>query len=54
MMRAEAGLSGGSLISRRKGVIKMAFILMFLEFREGAFAPTTSGTYQDPDSADML
>lgn len=31
---------------------EVPFILGFLEYREGAMAPTTSGTFADIDAAD--
>lgn len=32
---------------------QLPFILNFLEFRPGAYSPTTSGTYDDIDSGDQ-
>lgn len=31
---------------------ELPFILNFLEYREGAFSFTTTGTYNDPDASD--
>lgn len=38
--------------NKKKGGKCMPFILMYLEEREGAIGPTTSGTWDDIDVAD--